>query len=68
MGVINSMKKDWSKMYKKYKGMWVAILGDQLTVVGFGKSAKSALESAKKKGHKDVFLNKIPKAVVTYIG
>src|SRR6266496_3033437 len=33
--------KDWSKIYQKYKGMWVALKEDEVTVVGAGSTSKA---------------------------
>lgn len=62
------MIKDWSKIYLKYKGLWVALKSDQVTVVGSGKTAAKALEQAIKKGYKKPILNFIPQNVVTFVG
>ena len=43
------MAVDWTKIYNKYKGLWVALADDEITVLGHGKSAKEALIDAKKK-------------------
>jgi Family of unknown function (DUF5678) len=40
--------KDWSKIYQKYKGLWVALKDDEETVVGSGATLKEAIEKAKK--------------------
>lgn len=44
------MSIDWSKVYKKYKGLWVALKDDYITVVGSGKTPEEALKLAKKNG------------------
>ena len=38
------MAIDWTKNFKKYKGLWVALKKDQVTVVASGKTAKEVLE------------------------
>jgi len=62
------MKKDWSKLYKKYKGMWVALDEDEITVLGVGKTVKEAMNEAKKKTKKTPFLTLIPNNLETYVG
>jgi len=62
------MAINWSKIYKKYKGRWVALKKDEETVVGSGKTAKEAWEEAQKKGYKKPILTHMPKELVTYVG
>ena len=62
------MAKDWSKLYKKYKGLWVALGEDERTVLGFGSTAKEAISKAKKKTRKTPFLMRVPKTLDSYIG
>lgn len=62
------MAKDWTKIYKKYKGLWVALADDEETVLGFGKTVKEALTQAKKKSSKTPFLTHVPKTLATYVG
>jgi len=42
--IILSMAHDWTKLFKKYKGLWVALLDDEKTVVGSGNTAAGALK------------------------
>ena len=62
------MAIDWTDIYKKNKGLWVALLNDEKTVVGRGKTLKSAMEMAHKKGHKDPIFTRMPNKINTYIG
>ncbi len=62
------MAIDWVQMYKKYRGVWVALLEDEITVVGSGKTALQALEEAQKKGYKNPILSHMPEKLVTYVG
>ena len=62
------MAKDWTKLYKKYKGMWVALDNDQITVLGVGKTVKEAVEKAKVKTTKTPFLTRIPETLDAYAG
>lgn len=59
---------DWTKVYNKYKGLWVAFKGDEQTVVGSGKTARKALEEAKKKGYENPILTRMPDELLPYIG
>ena len=60
--------KDWTKLYKKYKGLWVIMKDDEMTVVGSGKTVKEALLKAKNNGYKNPILNHIPQRLVTFVG
>lgn len=62
------MAIDWTKIYRKYKGLWVALLDNEQTVVGSGKTAKEAWEEAQKKGYKKPILTRMPERIVTYVG
>lgn len=62
------MAIDWTKIYKKYKGLWVALLDDEKTVVGSGRTAKEAWEMAQKKGFKKPILTHMPEKLVPYVG
>ena len=63
-----TMAKDWLKLYKKYKGLWVALLEDEVTVVGSGKTAKEAVRKAQEKGHNDTILSRVPENLNAYAG
>ena len=59
---------DWTKIYKKYKGMWVALLDDEITVVGHGKTLKDAMSMAKKKGYDHPIFTRMPPSLSAYAG
>lgn len=61
------MAKDWTKIYQQYKGLWVAFQDDEETVVASGRSAKEALEEAKKTGHTDPILARMPEKLVGFV-
>ena len=62
------MAKDWTKLYKKYKGLWVALAEDEETVLCVGKTVREALEQAKKKTTKTPFLTRMPENLAAYVG
>ena len=62
------MALDWEKIYKKYKGLWVALDEKERRVVAFDRNAKKAFEKAQKKGVKIPFLFKVPSKIISYIG
>lgn len=42
--------KDWSEIFKKYKGLWVALAEDETTVIAYSKEARKAYQEAVEKG------------------
>jgi len=59
---------DFTQIVKKYKGKWVALTEDEKKVISSGKSAKEALEKAKKEGLKRPILFRVPISVLPYVG
>lgn len=62
------MAIDWTKIYKKYKGLWVALKKDRKTVIASGKTVKEVMEKAQKKGYKMPILFRVPTEIIPYIG
>ena len=62
------MAIDWTKIQKKYEGLWVAFAEDEQTVLGAGKTVKEALQEAKKKSGETPFLFRMPPENLTYVG
>lgn len=59
---------DWSSIYKKYKGLWVALKADEKTVVASGETLKETLDKAHKNGYKNPILTKMPQKLIPYVG
>jgi hypothetical protein len=59
---------NWTQIYKKYKGLWVALLDDEITVVGHGKTLKEASDMARKKGHDHPIFTRMPPSLSAYAG
>lgn len=59
---------DWTKIYKKYKGLWVALAEDETTVVGSGKTLKEAMTEANKKGYANPLITHMPKRLIPFVG
>ena len=59
---------DWTEIFEKYKGLWVALKQDEKTVVGSGKTAREAMEEAQRKGYKKPILTRMPEELITYVG
>lgn len=62
------MAKDWTKLFKKYKGQWVALSESKESVLGSGKTVKEAVMNAKKVSHETPFLTRIPETLDSYVG
>ncbi|MDO8728382.1 MAG: DUF5678 domain-containing protein [bacterium] len=62
------MPINWTNLQKKYKGLWVALADDEITVLGHGKTLKEARDKAKKNGYTDPILTRMPESLVTYVG
>lgn len=62
------MAKDWTNLYKKYKGLWVALAEDEVTVLGVGKTVQEAVKKARTKSTKTPFLTRVPDNLKAYIG
>ena len=59
---------DWTHMFKKYGGLWVALKDDQKTVIVSAKSNKTVLLKAKQKGYNHPITMKIPDKLIGYVG
>lgn len=59
---------DWTRIYKKYKGLWVALKDDEKSVVASGKTVREAMEKAQKKGYRQPILFRVPTKILPYIG
>ena len=55
---------DWSDIYKRYKGKWVALAQDEQTVLASGKTAKAVWNKARKSGYLKPILTKMPSELV----
>lgn len=62
------MAIDWTKIYKKYRGLWVALKDDELTVISSDKVLKNTLEKASKKGFNNPIILKVPEQFLPAIG
>lgn len=62
------MAINWTDIYKRYKGLWVALDDDEKTVIAFGETAGDALKNARDKGFENPILSRMPEKLVTYVG
>lgn len=61
------MAIDWTRIYKKYKGLWVALKADEVTVISSGRDAKKVWEKAKKL-YPNPILTKMPSNLTNFVG
>lgn len=63
---------DWTKVYKNYKGKWVAVDPETSqtvpVVIACGKSLREALDKAAKKGYEHPLVDHIPKEILPFVG
>jgi len=59
---------NWSSIYKKYKGLWVALKDDEKSVIASGKTVRDAMDKAQKKGFKQPILVRMPVKILPYVG
>ena len=62
------MAIDWTKLYKNYKGFWVTLKDDEVTVISKGKTPQEAFKLAEKKGYSDPYITRVPEEIVSYVG
>lgn len=62
------MAIDFTHLFLKYPGLWVALTQDEKNVVAASKSAKKAYEQAKTKGETTPVLFKVPSRSTYYVG
>jgi hypothetical protein len=62
------MSIDWTKISEKYKGMWVALKDDQVSVIASGKTLKEVSKKAKEKGYDNPAFTRIPNKFIVFAG
>ena len=62
------MAHDWTKIYKQYRGLWVGLKEDQITVVASGKTVQEVMRKALNEGFKQPILFKVPTKIFPYVG
>lgn len=59
---------DWTHIYKKYKGLWVALKDDEVTVISSGKTLEDTSQKAKEKGFGNPIFYKVPQKLTYFVG
>ncbi len=62
------MKIDLTKIYKKYKGLWVALDKNLKMVISADKNMQKAYNKALQQGHKKPTMFKVPQNNLPYFG
>lgn len=62
------MAIDWTKICKKYKGLWIGLKEDEKTVVAAGKTVREVMKEAQKKGYDKPILFRVPTKIIPYVG
>ena len=65
---MEHMAIDWTKIYNKHKGKWVALAEDEKTVIAVGNTLKEALTKARKETKIEPILTRIPEDLQPYVG
>ena len=59
---------DWTKISRRYRGLWIGLKNDEKTVVASGKTVKEVMQKAQKKGCKEPILFRMPSKIIPYVG
>ena len=59
---------NWENIREKYKGQWVALEDDEVTVIASGRSVKDVLEKAREEGYTEPIVAFMPRELVSFAG
>lgn len=62
------MPIEWTSIYRRFKGLWVALSDDEKTVIASGKTAKEVRDKARRKGHEVPIMARVPDRLSPYVG
>jgi hypothetical protein len=62
------MTIDWTSIYAKFKGTWVALQDDETTVITSGKTLTETLTKARGKGYAKPIMMRVPERLEPYVG
>jgi Family of unknown function (DUF5678) len=60
--------RDWSQLYKKYRGQWVALKDDEMTVIASGPTLREVIEKASRLGYLEPHVVKMPADLRIFVG
>ncbi|MBU0999971.1 hypothetical protein KKE78_01060 [Patescibacteria group bacterium] len=55
---------NWTHIYKRYKGLWVALKDDEVSIIASGKTVKDVMEESKKEGFNASLLFRVPARII----
>lgn len=59
---------NWTHLYKKYAGSWVALKADEKTVITSASTAQEVFKKAKEKGFDKPIITRVPKELLPFAG
>ena len=59
---------DWTDIFDKYRGKWVAFKSDRQTVVGSGDSLRAAKKEALDQGYENPITTRLPRTLRKFVG
>jgi Family of unknown function (DUF5678) len=59
---------NWTELFDKHKGKWVALGDDQYTAISAGDDLKRIRETAIRKGHSDPIFTRVPTELTYFVG
>jgi hypothetical protein len=60
--------KDWAPLFANFRGQWVALADDEVTVLAAAPTAKGALAASALKGASSPILYRVPDTLDTFVG
>jgi hypothetical protein len=60
--------RDWRELYKKYRGQWVALKEDEMTVIASGPVLARVIKEASKLGYPEPHVAKMPTDLRIFVG
>jgi hypothetical protein len=64
----NITMRDWRQLYQKYRGQWVALGADRMTVIAHGSSRREVKEQAAKLGNPHPLVLRFPEELTAFAG
>jgi hypothetical protein len=62
------MATDWTRLFDRHHGQWVALANDEVTVIASASTAKQALDASAAKGSPDPILYRVPDTLESFAG
>jgi hypothetical protein len=60
--------RDFREIYKKYRGQWVALKADEVSVIAAADTLSEAREKAQKLGFPNPLMSKVPADLKIFVG